>query len=130
MTAKTIEVDDEVYEFLRVHAIPFEDKTPNDVLRRLLLGAGPSPSTGRPGRLAQLIAAGTLIAGDKLVHEQPRKRLRYTAAVTPDGHVQLEDGRRFAAPSPALEACVGSSINGWANWVVERTGQPLGDLRV
>jgi hypothetical protein len=113
----------------RPSARPSDDKTPNDVLRRLLLGIGPSPATGRPGRLSSLIATGALKPGDRLVHEQPRKRLRYTATVTSDGYVQLEDGRRFPTPSPALETCVDNSISGWKNWVVERTGQPLGDLR-
>ena len=32
---KTIEIDDEVYEYLESKAIPFEEKSPNDVMRRL-----------------------------------------------------------------------------------------------
>src|SRR5271154_498214 len=48
----TIRVDDEIWTFLKRHAEPFDD-TPNDVLRKLLLGAtkdwtktrrSPSPS--------------------------------------------------------------------------------------
>ncbi len=31
-----IEIDEEVYAALKDKAIPFEDKTPNDVIRRLL----------------------------------------------------------------------------------------------
>jgi negative regulator of replication initiation len=34
----TIRVDDEIWAFLKLHAEPFDD-TPNDVLRKLLLGA-------------------------------------------------------------------------------------------
>ena len=33
-----IDVDNEVYNFLKEQLIPFEESTPNDVLRRLLLG--------------------------------------------------------------------------------------------
>lgn len=32
---KIIEIDDEVYDYLQSKAIPYEDKTPNDTLRRL-----------------------------------------------------------------------------------------------
>lgn len=33
---KSIEIDDEIYEFLQSQAIPFEEPTPNYVVRRLL----------------------------------------------------------------------------------------------
>lgn len=33
---RTVEVDDHVFEWLRSHAEPFVDRTPNDVLRRVL----------------------------------------------------------------------------------------------
>jgi hypothetical protein len=126
---RKIEVDDEVYTALQREAVAFEETTPNDVLRRMLLAGTPRPSVGKPGDLMPLLAAGRLEAGDKLVHHQPRKRRTFTAEVTPDGYIQLHDGRRFAAPSPALKACVGSEINGWGQWQVERTGQPLQELR-
>lgn len=32
---KTIEIDNDVYRFIQSKAIPFEDKTPNDTIRRL-----------------------------------------------------------------------------------------------
>lgn len=81
------------------------------------------------GDLMPLIDTGRLKVGDRLVHHQPRKRRTFTAEVTPDGYIQLADGRKFAAPSPALKACVGSEINGWYQWTVKRTGRPLQDLR-
>lgn len=129
MAYKKIEVDDEVYAALQREAVPFVETTPNDVLRRVLLGETPRPSAGKAGDLMPLVAAGHLKAGDQLVHHQPRKRRTFRAEVTSDGYVQLPDGRRFAAPSPALKACVGSEINGWGQWRVERTGQPLQELR-
>ncbi len=33
---KTIEIDDDIYDYLLSKAIPYEDKTPNDTLRRVL----------------------------------------------------------------------------------------------
>lgn len=129
MPVRTIEVDDEVFAVLQRHAIPFVDTTPNDVLRRKLLGEIPKAPAGKAGDLMPLIEAGFLKASDRLVHHQPRKRRTFAAEVTPDGYIQLEDGRKFAAPSPALKACVGTEINGWYQWTVERTGQRLQDLR-
>lgn len=125
MSLRTIEVDDEVFAVLQRDAIPFVDTSPNQVLRRKLLGETPTPPAGKAGDLMPLIDAGLLKAGDRLVHHQPRKRRTFTAEVTPDGYIQLDDGRRFSKPSPALKACVGSEINGWSQWTVERTGQPL-----
>lgn len=129
MPVRKIEVDDEVFAVLQRDAIPFVDTTPNDVLRRKLLGDKAKPTNAKAGDLMPLIDAGRLKVGDRLVHHQPRKRRTYTAEVTPDGYIQLSDGRRFAAPSPALKACVGSEINGWYQWTVDRTGRPLQDLR-
>jgi hypothetical protein len=129
MTNKQIEVDEEVFALLESEARPFVDRTPNDVLRRLLLGERPGPVPGKPGDLLPLLQAGRLHAGDRLVHHQTRKGRIFAAEVTEDGYIKLEDGRRFATPSPALSACVGSQINGWGQWTVERTGQPLQELR-
>lgn len=129
IVGRSIEVDEEVFAALEREAIPFVDTTPNDVLRRLLLAGTPNPLAGKSGDLMPLLDAGRLRAGDRLVHHQPRKGRTFTAEVTADGHIQLPDGRRFAAPSPALRACVGSEINGWGQWEVERTGQRLQDIR-
>lgn len=128
MRFRTIEVDDEVYAALQREAISFDETTPNHVLRRMLLGTRAGPA-GKPGHLLPMVQAGTLKAGDRLVHEQPRKRRTHYAEVTADGCIQLDDGRSFEAPSPALKACVGSDINGWAQWTVERLGKTLDDLR-
>src|ERR1700761_245092 len=127
---KKIDVDDEVFAYLQGEAVAFVDITPNDVLRRKLLGrASGSAPEGKQGDLMPLIVAGRLQVGDRLVHHQPRKRRTFTAQVTSAGYIQLADGRLFAAPSPALRACVGTEINGWYQWSVERTGSRLQDLR-
>jgi hypothetical protein len=129
MAYRTVDIDDEVYAVLQRKAIPFVDTTPNDVLRRILLGEASHLRTGRTGDLMTLMDEGRLKAGDRLVHHQPRKRRTFVAQVTPDGYIELDDGRRFASPSPALKACIGTDINGWKHWIVERTEQPLQSLR-
>lgn len=43
--------------------------------------------------------------------------------------MQIDDGQRFDTPSPALKAYLGQDINGWKEWVVERTGSTLEDLQ-
>jgi hypothetical protein len=129
MARRKIEVDEDVFEVLQREAVPFEDTEPNDVLRRLLLGHVPTLRGEKAGDLMPLLESGLLKAGDKLEHHRPRKGRTFTAEVTADGHIQLPDERRFAAPSPALKACVGSDINGWANWKVVRTGQLLQEVR-
>jgi len=127
---RSISVDDEVFQFLQREAIAFVDVTPNDVLRRLLLhDTHKAPPAEAPGALMPLITAGLLRAGDTLVKNQPRKRRSFTAKVTEGGLIQINDGRVFAEPSPALKAYVGTEINGWDEWTVERTGQTLNDLR-
>jgi hypothetical protein len=127
---RSITIDDDVFGFLKREAIPFVDHTENDVLRRLLLNdTRKAPPQGATGALMPLISAGKLKAGDRLVKRQPRKRRTFTAEVTPDGYILINDGRKFAEPSPALKAYLGTEINGWAEWKVERTGGTLGDLR-
>lgn len=129
MRYRTIDVDEEVFAALAREAIPFKEPTPNDVLRRLVLSETPGTPAGKPGWLMPQLEAGLLIAGDRLVHVQPRKHQSFTAEVTADGYVQLTDGSKFATPSGAFEACAGFPANGWDRWTVERTGKPLRDHR-
>lgn len=131
-----IHVDDEIYAVLERNAQGFEQ--PNDVLRRLLLGPdhasppGRSTSGGRArsvtGGLAALIAHGVVAAGDTLSHFQVRKNQRQTGVVEPDGWIKTDLGR-YKSPSPALGDLVGTSINGWPNWIHDRSGKTLLQLR-
>jgi hypothetical protein len=129
MATRNIEVDDEVYTALQRAARPFVETTPNEVLRRLLLGESHKGEPRGAGDLMPLLEEGRLRAGDRLIHHQPRRNRTFTAEVTEDGYIRLENGSEFAKPSPALRACVGSEVNGWGQWKVERTGRPLQDLR-
>ena len=144
-----IEIDDEVFEFLQSKAKPLVD-TANDVLRRLLLGdladeefladtsvALPRPSTEPlrkrviirryPGALSRLIEEGLLHAGDQLTHERKRTGQMSHAIVTSEGWVRLPDNQVFSAPSPALKACVGTEIDGWASWRHVRSNRRYGN---
>jgi hypothetical protein len=132
----TIKVDGDVLQALRDAAQPFIDHEPNDVLRRqFLTGDGasvaPPPSERKPGALAEAIRKGTLKAGERLICEQPRRKRTFRAEVTAEGWIAVidPDMGEFAKPSPALQACTGGAINGWGNWIVERTRQRLQDYR-
>ncbi|WP_326551508.1 hypothetical protein [Micromonospora sp. NBC_01813] len=138
MARRTIEVDDEVFAFLQQHSEPLVD-TPNDVLRRLLLSGDPEEPQGkplptgrrlprRPGALLPLINAGVVTPGDVLRHEQPRRRMVHEATVTPQGWLQLANGRSFSTPSRALAEQTGTTINGWI-YVHMPSGKPLHALR-
>ncbi|MGW3437952.1 restriction system modified-DNA reader domain-containing protein [Streptomyces bacillaris] len=130
---RSIEIDDEVFAFLQSRCEPLVD-TPNDVLRRLLLNGSDLPqstvATRRPGDLMTLINAGLLKAGDRLVHVQPRRGLTHEATVTEDGWLEIEDGRAFPKPSPALKAQTGVDINGYGKYVLKDDPEVrLQDLR-
>jgi Restriction Enzyme Adenine Methylase Associated/LGFP repeat len=81
------------------------------------------------GELRGLLGAGRLLPGDRLIHTQTHRKRPFSARVTADGYVRLEDGQESRSPSRALEEYVGKRIDGWTNWVVERTGQSLAELR-
>lgn len=84
---------------------------------------------GRRVQLKDLMDAGLLAAGDELVFDRPRLGESYTAEVTPEGRLRLEDGREFAAPSrAAMEAADLPSIDGWFAWRMPQ-GSTLADLR-
>ncbi|GAA1038396.1 restriction system modified-DNA reader domain-containing protein [Streptomyces murinus] len=133
MPKRSIEIDDEVFAFLQSRSEPLVD-TPNDVLRRLLLQdadrLAEGPGDRRPGDLMPFITAGLLKAGDKLIHVQPRRGLTHEATVTADGWLEIEDGRTFSKPSPALKAQTGVDINGYGKYVLKTNPEVrLQDLR-
>ncbi|WP_351233245.1 hypothetical protein [Streptomyces sp. NPDC002133] len=128
---RKIEIDDEVFAYLQRHSEPLVD-TPNDVLRRELLGKkkpDAEQETRGPGALMFIIEAGLAAPGDKLQHHQPRRQRTHEATVTADGWVEIPDGRAFAQPSPALKAQTGSDINGWGQYIHLPSGRRLQELR-
>ncbi|MEU3493506.1 hypothetical protein ABZ747_08415 [Kitasatospora cineracea] len=132
-TNRTIAIDEEVFAFLQAHGEPLVD-TPNDVLRRLLLqsapgGANPAPAAPAPGALLPFLQRGWLRDGEELHHTKKRSGVTFRAHVTPEGGIRIDDGRVFLLPSPALKAQVGSEINGWGQYLISRTEEPLQTLR-
>lgn len=144
----TIRIDHEVYEKLQEQAKPFVD-TPNAVLRRLLeLPEAPEPEGGRGSRrshrggprghrhgergprrnkLALLVEAGVLSPGDTLVWRRPRSGEEFTATITDDAQIRLDDGSVHDSPSGAGKALNGYDANGWVNWRIERSDETLRD---
>lgn len=127
-----IDVDDEVYAWLEKRARGFE--TPNDVLRREVLGvlsagkAQPPGRTGEKGALWPFITASLLASGDELRHVQKRKGNMFFATVDEDGWIVTDLGR-YKQPSPALKDKVGSEINGWVQWTHVKSGKTLHQLK-
>ncbi len=82
------------------------------------------------GKLAPLLQAGTLKAGDRLSFIQPRAKRVAFATVQSDGALVV-DGvpGRYYAPSPAATAVTGNSIDGWTLWRRTGDGALLDSLR-
>lgn len=130
MVKRTIEIDEDIFAHLQHHSEPLVD-TPNDVLRRLLLGDNAQArlgSTRRPGALAEMIRRGQIKPGDLLRHHQPKLGKTHEATVTADGWIELPDGQSFVKPSPALKQQTGTPINGW-EYIHVPSGRSLADLR-
>lgn len=132
---RRIEIDEEVYAVLEANARGFMD--PNSVLR-IMVGlddkksvsktAPLAPSEYVSGKLMDLVDDGVITAGDTLVHHQVRLGNTYRAVVEADGWITT-DIKRYQSPSAALRDLVGSQISGWGNWVHERSGKTLRQLR-
>jgi len=128
----TVELDDDIFLLLQKEARPLVDDV-NDVLRRLLnpalAGKAPvSEPKKSPGNLAKLVDAGLIKPGDRLTHQRKRSGQTFHATVTADGRTELDDGRSFQGPSPALRAFVGTQIDGNANWTHDASGKTLRTL--
>ena len=86
---------------------------------------------GRRIRVADLLEAGLLRAGDALTWDRPRLGVKYRANVQENGAIRLEDGRELASPSvAAMRAADIPAFDGWLAWRVDRLeGKLLNDLR-
>ena len=129
--AQMIEVDSEVYQALAERRQGFE--SPNDVLRRELLPVSPPAASDTSavlpvGDTGRCFRAGVLKVGDRLVSTQSRKGATHRAVVTPHGAFEV-NGIAYGDASGALQAATGTSINGFAYWRLERTGQRLHEIR-
>ncbi|WP_143467074.1 hypothetical protein [Lentzea kentuckyensis] len=84
---------------------------------------------GRFGALRDMVSAGLLHDGEKLLCARPGSGVRYDAHVI-DGGIQLPDGRWYARPSGALTALGYRHQNGWTSWYRARDGVPLSEIRL
>ena len=83
----------------------------------------------RFGVLRDMVSAGLLHEGEKLLCLRPGTGVRYEAHVV-DGGIQLPDGRWFARPSGALTALGYRHQNGWHYWCRARDGVALSKIRM
>jgi len=104
--------------------VPVENQ-PAPITRRLHL------VDGRRVTIADLMDAGLLVPGDRLVWNRTRVGELHTAEIRETGAIRLDDGREFASLSSAADAAAGhGSFDGWEAWRQERDGgQLLGQLR-
>ncbi|MFF8814486.1 restriction system modified-DNA reader domain-containing protein [Streptomyces pactum] len=131
MGKRMIEVDEEVFAFLRRHCRPPVD-TPNDVLRRMLLDEGArasAPPVRRAGELKQLIDDGLIAPGDTLRYHEPRRGRTHEATVAADGWIEVPGSGSFPKPSSALKAQTGIDADGWAKYTHVPGGRLLEELR-
>ncbi|WP_157249249.1 hypothetical protein [Nonomuraea typhae] len=132
-----IDIDNEVYKALQDEAEPFVETTPNDVLRRILLGVRSKnvdkidmdPDENRPGVLRRLIDQDLLAAGDRLVWNRPRIGETHYAIVLAGGCIRISTGEVFTKPSPACKSLIGQETDGWSAWHRESDNRSLKDLR-
>ncbi|NMN00397.1 hypothetical protein G1C96_0976 [Bifidobacterium sp. DSM 109958] len=103
------------------------EKTPEEL--------DPASATARPQRgskrvtISQVIAAGLLIPGEKLVWERPRKGERWFATVTENGRFRLDDGSEYPTPTAAARAAAGGRRSGGLEvWKRVSDGRSLSDI--
>ena len=91
----------------------------------------PTMIDGRRVRLTDLLDAGLLSSGIPLIWERRRIGQTFSASITDNGSIQLEDGRSFSSPSrAAMEAANIPSCDGWYAWRVDlQAGKLLHDYR-
>lgn len=92
--------------------------------------AEPATRKGRlktPGTVADLVAAGLVRPGEKLVFDSRGHRAE--AQINPAGEIVL-DGVTYWSPSGAGKAVLnGKAVNGWTAWTVGEVGPTLAVLR-
>jgi Protein of unknown function DUF262/Restriction Enzyme Adenine Methylase Associated len=89
--------------------------------------AAPAKRTRYGVRVQDLVEAGLLNAGDRLIGRR-RSKMHY-ARVRPEGTIETEEGSVAASPTKAMEYVVGSARDPWGFWQVEGTGDRLDAVR-
>ncbi|WP_137876445.1 DUF4357 domain-containing protein [Rhodococcus sp. Q] len=108
-------------------SIPAPSSTRRERRQSRISAQGRSTPVHYDEDIALLLDLGYLNPGDTLHFEERKKGLRHIATIEPDGALRIGTAR-YGAPSTALGACVGYSVNGWTTWRIE-DGRKLGALR-
>lgn len=132
-----IELSKETYKLLEALAKPFQDKSPEDVIKRLI-EAYPGEKSAATGHVETngmgLMASGAVIPNGLELRFNYRGKV--LSAVTRGDRIWIGD-RSFQSPSAAAVAAAeqlgfpGRSLNGWMYWEYNEDGQwkGLGRLR-
>ena len=81
-------------------------------------------------KLQELLEAGYLQSGDKLIWNRRVSRSLHSGEITSSGEILLSDGTKHRTPSGAAKHLNGGkSVDGWLVWRLVRTSSPIGDLR-
>ena len=135
---KTIEIDEEVYAYLQSKAIPYEDKNPNDTIRRLFgfdkkaipSRVIPLPQVRsrkvdggkkRKASLIELVNAGLLEEGQILhVRDYQQREIQDSEAMVHQGGL-LRGGVKYSMSNLAKKLLKGqgygsNSVRGPAHW--------------
>ncbi|MBT1175498.1 DUF262 domain-containing protein [Bifidobacterium sp. LC6] len=79
--------------------------------------------------IRQVIQAGLLIPGERLVWERPRKGERWYATVTENGRMRLDDGSEYPTPTAAARAAAGGRRSGGLDvWKRTSDGMKLSEI--
>lgn len=135
----TVELSAELYRTLQTCAVPFEDRSPEDVIWRLIREREGMPRreaepSASPPESGNLMAAGVLIPNGLALRFNYKGRV--VLAAVRDGRIWIGD-RAFSSPSSAAVAAAdslgspGKSLNGWIQWEYQDHGKwrRLADLR-
>lgn len=85
---------------------------------------------GRRVTIADLIDAGLIMPGERVVFSRPRLNESFTAEIVEPGRLRLQDGGEYRSPSrAAMVAANMRAVDGWHVWIIESTGSSLDTLR-
>ncbi|NEG54442.1 GmrSD restriction endonuclease domain-containing protein [Bifidobacterium platyrrhinorum] len=90
----------------------------------------PKPVHGsRRVTIRQVVKAGLLIPGERLVWDRPRKGERWYATVTETGRFRLDDGSEHSSPTAAAKAAAGGKASGGLDvWKRTSDGVKLSEI--
>ena len=109
---------------------PTDVTADTNAVERPLRSPGDLLLDGRRVRVLDLLDAGLLKPGDRLVWERPRLDEAHRATVLNDGQLLLDGGGTYPTPSKlASVAARGGSVDGWLAWTVEHSRHTLDALR-